>query len=126
MNQGRDAHPTEDWIDRQAFEQGASNVRKSEKVREVYAELKAVFSEDMTAREILECASLMVEATEESLYEPALPSQQGRLPFSQLPVHVVFEDWSWRILNREVIWEDGYSPHISEKDLIEHCLQMAA
>ena len=101
-------------------------MRKSEKIREVYAELKTVFAEDMTAREILECASLMVGAAEASIYEPALQSRQGRLPFSELPIHVVFRDWGWRILNREVVWEDDFSPQVSEKDLIEHCLKMAA
>ena len=101
-------------------------MRKSEKIREVYAELKTVFAEDMTAREILECASLIVEATEESIYEPALQSRQGRLPFSELPVNVIFQDWGWRILNREVVWEDDFSPKVSERDLIEHCLKEAA
>lgn len=101
-------------------------MRKPEKIREVYAELKTVFAEDMTAREILECASLIVEATEESIYEPALQSRQGRLPFSELPVNVIFQDWGWRILNREVVWEDDFSPKVSERDLIEHCLKEAA
>ncbi len=101
-------------------------MRKSEKIREVYAELKTVFADEMTAREILECASLIVEATEESIYEPALQSRQGRLPFSELPVNVIFQDWGWRILNREVVWEDDFSPKVSERDLIEHCLKEAA
>ncbi len=101
-------------------------MRKSEKVRQVYAELRAVFAGEMNSHEMLECASLMVKASEESLYEPALPSQQGRLPFSELPVHVVFEDWGWRLLNREVVWEDDFSPRVSEETLIQQCLQMAA
>ena len=101
-------------------------MRKSEQVRQIYAELKSVFGEDMTAREMLQCASLMVEASEESLYEPALPSHQGRLPFTELPLHVVFEDWGWRVLNREFVWEDDYSPRVSEETLIQQCLQMAA
>ena len=101
-------------------------MRKSEKVRRVYSELKSIFSDNMTSREMLECASLIVKASEESLYEPVLPSRHGRLPFPELPVHVVFEDWSWRVLNREVVWEDDFSPRVSERELIEHCLNMAA
>lgn len=101
-------------------------MRKSEKVRQVYAELKTVFAGELTAQEILQYASLMVEASEDSLYEPALPSQQGRVPFSELPVHVVLENWSWRIVNREVVWEDDFSPGVPTEELIQQCLRMAA
>lgn len=101
-------------------------MRKSEKVREVYAELKAVYGDEMTSREILECASLMIDATEDSLYEPAVPTHMGRVPFSELPVHVVFEDWSWKVLNREILWEDDFTPPVSKTLLIEQCLLKAA
>lgn len=101
-------------------------MRKSEKVRQIYAELKAVYGDEMSSREILECASLVVKATEESLYEPAMDSLTGRIPFTELPVHVIFEDWSWKVLSREMLWEDDFNPHTPTQLLIEQCLLLAA
>ena len=69
-------------------------MRKSDKVRQVYAELKAIYGEDMSSREILECASLLVDATEETLYEPANNLRMGRVPFSELPSK---DDGVWKL-----------------------------
>jgi len=99
---------------------------RSKKVREIYTELKSIFSDDLSSRELLECASLIVDASEDSLYEPKISNRIGRLPFSELPVNLVIEKYGWKIMSREVVWEDDFTPQISQQELIEQCLERAA
>ena len=99
---------------------------KSKKVREIFAELTSVYGDDLSSREILECASLIVDAHEGSLYEPKNSNRIGGVPFSELPVNLVMENYGWKVLNREVVWEDDFSPQISQQELIEQCLELAA
>ena len=101
-------------------------MRKPQKVREIYAELKSVYGEVMTSRELLECASLMVEASEDSLYEPKTDLRMGRTPFVELPINMIIEDWGWKVVNREMVWDDDYIPHESQSVMIERCLAHAA
>jgi hypothetical protein len=101
-------------------------MKKPEKVREIYAELKSVYGVAMTSRELLECASLMVQASEDSLYEPKTDFRVGRSPFSELPVNMIIENWSWKVMNREMIWDDDYIPHEPQSVMIERCLEYAA
>ncbi len=99
---------------------------KSRKIREVFAELRSAYGGDVPARELLECAMLLVNASEENLYDPKISNREGRIPFSQLPVNLVMENYSWKLMNREVLWEDDYSPRIPRDMLIEQCLSTAA
>ena len=101
-------------------------MRKTEKIRRVFFELKSALDGEMTAREILEGASLIVEASEDSLYEPAANEPNGRVLFSELPVHLVFENWSWRVLDGDPLAEVEDLPRMPTEALIEHCLRMAA
>jgi hypothetical protein len=98
-------------------------MQKTRKVREIYAELKSACGEVMSSRELLECASLIISASEDTLYEPVVEYRTGRVPFSELPVNQVMENWSWQVLNREMIWEDDFMPYVPKQALIEQCLE---
>jgi len=101
---------------------------KANKVRGVYAVLRDVADINVDARDLLECAHLLVEATEDSIYEPKVSLNMGPPPISELPLDVVFEHMSWKLLNREVDWEDEYDyiPHETQWELFERCLACAA
>ena len=45
----------------------------------------------MSSSELLECASLIISASEDTLYEPVVEYRTGRVPFSELPVNLVME-----------------------------------
>lgn len=55
----------------------------------------------------------MVDASEDSLYEPAVKLNVGPPPISELPLNVIFEHMSWKLINREMQWDDDYIPHQS-------------
>jgi hypothetical protein len=101
---------------------GDRKMQKPQKVREVYAELKLAFGDEMSARELLECASQIVNASEDTLYDPNVEYRRGRVPFAELPVNLVMENWSWKVLNREMVWEDDFMPQVPKQVLIEQCL----
>lgn len=101
-------------------------MNRSKKLRSVYAELKSALGDDLSSQELLDCAAMMVDASEDSIIEPSLSSHSGRLPFSELPVNQVIENYGWKILNRECLWEDDYMPPQSNQQLIEECLLRAA
>ena len=101
-------------------------MNKSKKVRSVYMELKDVFGDEMTSKEILECSALLVESTEDSLYEPVVDLNIGPAPINELPLNVVFEHMGWKLINREIVWEDDYIPHEPSEVLVEQCIDLAA
>jgi len=76
---------------------------KAAKVKQIYAILKEVAGDRLDTRELLESASSLVDAIEESLYEPKFSLQVGPPSISEMPLHVVFEEMSWKVFNR------GYS-----------------
>ena len=98
-------------------------MQKTRKVREIYAELKSACGDVMNSCELLEYASLIVSASEDTLYEPKVEYRTGRVPFSELPVNLVMENWSWQVLNREMVWEDDFMPRVPKQVLIEQCLE---
>lgn len=98
---------------------------KSKKVREIYAELKSVFGDEMSSRYLLECASRIVEASVHSLHEPNLDLSVSLVPFSELPVDVVMERYGWELMNRELMFEDDFIPRAPIDVLLEQCLAQA-
>lgn len=101
-------------------------MNNSNKVRGVYAVLKDVVGDEMSSRELLRCAALMVDASEDSLYEPVVSLNVGPPPISELPLNVIFEHMSWKLINREMQWDDDYVPHQSQEVLLEQCIALAA
>ena len=101
-------------------------MNKSNKLRSVYLELKNQLGDTLSQQEILDYAAMMVEASEDSIYEPALPTRYGRKPFTELPVNHIIENYSWKVLSREFLWDDGYTPPRSHEQLIDECFRSAA
>lgn len=101
-------------------------MNKPSKVRKIYAELKSVFGEEMPAHELLECAALIANASEDSIKPVAKTTFDGRAPFIELPVDEVMEMWSWRIVSQEFVGEDDFGPDIPEEFLFEQALSLAA
>ena len=101
-------------------------MNRSKKLRSVYTELKIALGDDLSSQELLDCAAMMVDASEDSIVESSLSSHSGRIPFSELPVNQVIENYGWKIMNRECIWEDDFMPAQSHQQLIEECLLRAA
>ena len=101
-------------------------MNKPRKVRQIYAELQRVYRTDISAHELLECASLIADASEDSIRSGGVTVHHGRTPFSELPVTEVMERWSWRIVSQDYTESDDYMPAVSQDVLIEHILAMAA
>ncbi|EEB78523.1 hypothetical protein GPB2148_1419 [marine gamma proteobacterium HTCC2148] len=102
------------------------SMNKPKKVRQIYAELQRVYGGEIPTHELLECASLIADASEDSISSSPKTAFHGRTPFSELPVNEVMERWSWRIVGQEYSAEDDFGPHMSQEALLEHTLSMAA
>ena len=79
-------------------------MNRSTRVRQVYEVLRDSNVDDLSPRELLRCAALMVEASDEPLHGPATSLNVGPPPISELPLHVIFEQMSWKLINRELEW----------------------
>lgn len=101
-------------------------MNKPQQVRQIYAELQSVYGGEIPAHELLECASLIADAAEDSIRPSGNTAHLGRTPFSELPVNEVMERWSWRIVSQEYAADDDFGPQIPQEVLLEHTLSMAA
>jgi hypothetical protein len=70
------------------------------KVREVYAELKAMLGDSVSSAELLECAGMMVEVAN-GKDRRRFGMMTPRATFDELPLDVVFGQWQWRLVVRE-------------------------
>ena len=101
-------------------------MNKPKQVRQIYAELQRVYGGDIAAHDLLECASLIVEATEDSILETQVSLHAGRTPFAELPVDEVMTNWSWRVVNQEYEGGDDFMPQVTQEMLLNHALAIAA
>jgi hypothetical protein len=91
---------------------------RTKKLRSVYNELKSVLDKQLNTQELLDCALLIIQADEESPYDPAMTNYLGRIPFSEIPVNDVMEKYSWKIMNREVLWSEDEKSYCDGQDLV--------
>ena len=101
-------------------------MNKPTKVRRIYAELKSVYGKEMPAHEILECATLIADASADSIRPTRNFVHQGHTPFSELPVDEVIEHWSWQVVSQEFVSEDDFGPDIPEEFLLQQAISIAA
>lgn len=101
-------------------------MNKPKKVREVFAELQRVYGGDIASHDLLECASLIVEATEDSIMETRVTLRNGRTPFAELPIDEVMTNWGWRVVNQEYEGGDDFMPQVTQEMLLDHVLAIAA
>jgi len=105
----------------------AEQMTRSNKVKAVYEVLKDTAVGDQSTVDLLECAALLVRASEEgSVYEPEVDLNFGPPPMSELPLTTVFEHMSWKLINREIVWRDDFFVYQSHQDLLEQCLTCGA
>jgi hypothetical protein len=71
------------------------------KVRMVYQELRAVLGNELSAKEALETAALLVELFDKDKAEFGAGILEQRPTFDELPVDVGLADGGWRVLSRE-------------------------
>lgn len=101
-------------------------MNKPKKVRQIFAELQRVYAGEIPTQELLECASLIADASEDSISKSGNTVFHGRTPFSELPVSEVIENWSWHVVCQDHLGEDDFGVHIPSQVLLEHTLLMAA
>ena len=101
-------------------------MNKPKKVRQIFAELQRVYAGEIPTHELLECASLIADASEDPISKSGKTVHHGRTHFSELPVREVIENWSWRIVCQDHIEEDDFGVHVPSQVLLEHAILMAA
>ena len=108
-------------------------MQKPQQVRHIYHELKAALGETMPADELLECASLIVDAATDTLSDGGVYHTDGRIPLCEMPVDEVISRWSWDLVEydynvapyRDQEFQDDYMAHIPD-DIKWQELLMAA
>ena len=71
------------------------------KIRLVYRELRTVLGDELSAKEALRSAALLVELFDKDDADFGASTQEQRATFDELPVDVALSDGGWRILSRE-------------------------
>ncbi|MEM1189955.1 MAG: hypothetical protein AAGI72_15595 [Pseudomonadota bacterium] len=101
-------------------------MNKPQKVREIYAELRGVYGDEVPANELLECASMIVDASEPVVKAPVTQIDHWRKPFDELPVYEVMEQWAWRMMCSECGADEAYVEHAPEQLMLSQILEEAA
>ena len=98
-------------------------MNKPQKIREIYSELKNVLGDEFPSHEVVECAARLVDASDDSLYEPkTYLGAGGPIPYSEMSVDQVIENCPWKVVSREWTGEDDFMPYVPKQVLIEQCL----
>ena len=71
------------------------------KVRKVYRELRAVLGADISAKEALRSAAMLVDLYETDGAAHGANFREQRPTFDELPVDVAIADGGWRVMARE-------------------------
>ena len=92
---------------------------RPQKVRAVYAELKAQLGATTSPADLLECAFAIVRCAEGDDMTPRHDRLSGPTPYIELPLDVLIERHAWRIMCEEAQSEDDYIPHEPAHVLIQ-------
>ena len=79
---------------------------RSQKVREVYRELRLSVQGKVSARELLHCAAALVESYDDDVDHSCFELRSGGLPFECQALDVAFADGGWRVMNYEESRQD--------------------
>ena len=101
-------------------------MNRPQRVREVYAELKEIMGNTMSPADLLECAWLIVRSADGYDIRPRYDLRTGTTPFEELPLDVLFDKWSWRLVCRDYQPEEPYTPHERPEDLLDQLFRFAA
>lgn len=76
-------------------------MNRSQKLREVYRELRLSVQGKVPARELLHCAAALVDCYDDGVDHSRFELRTGGLPFDCQALDVVFADGGWRVMNYE-------------------------
>jgi hypothetical protein len=76
-------------------------MNRTQRVREVYRELKASTMGDVPKGELLRCASELVDLCDKDTDHSRFELRQGGLPFDCQALDVAFADGGWRVMYHE-------------------------
>ena len=99
---------------------------KPQQIREVYAELKDVLGDSHNSSEVLECAALIVDLASDRKYGLRCGTSDGRTPFVELPLDILYSSWGWKLVCQEFKTEDDYVVAQRPLDLIDNLCRVAA
>jgi hypothetical protein len=94
-------------------------VRRSQKIREVYRELRESTPRTVPSRELLRCAADLVELFDEDTDSSRFELGTGGIPFEQQALDVAFADGGWRVLHLETARRDE-ALHEEARELLVH------
>ena len=94
-------------------------MNRPRKIRIVFAELSQVIGNIMSQTELLECASLMVEACDDTLTGGGVYLHDGRPALCELPVYEVIDKWPWELVRDEYIAPSTHDM-CSSDDYMDH------
>ena len=106
-------------------------MKRPQKVKQVYQELRMMLGDEYPAHELLESAALLIEVMEEDNSKPAKRKQDAWVPIYEKPLEKVFTDDRWKNLSCEEWWrqkigEDDVMSLQARLQLKNYGLEMAA
>jgi hypothetical protein len=101
-------------------------VKRPQKVREVYLELKQVLGEQVAAGELLACASQLVRIAEKDEVEPRYGADNGPVPFEETTLDVLFDRWGWKLVSQDSYSQDDAVSCRDHARLIDQLFAKAA
>ena len=72
---------------------------KPSKVRKIFDELLQVFGHETPEHELLSYASIIVDASVDTLTNGGIYHHPGRTPLCELPTYEIFNRWSWELVD---------------------------
>lgn len=99
---------------------------RPQKVRNVFAELKAVMGQTMSSSDLIECARLIVSCAEGNDVRKRYDLRVGATPFEELSLDTLYDRYSWKLMCQDYRSEDQYTPRQRPGELIEQLLMQAA
>jgi len=101
-------------------------MRKPDKVREVYLELRRALGTTVSSRELLSCAAQLVEVADARPHDKGQDSRTGRVAFDELPLDVLFDQWAWRLVSQGFESDDEVVANEHHEILIDRLFARAA
>ena len=108
-------------------------MNKSTKVRAIFAELVQVYGADIPEHELLDSASQLADAFDDTLTSGGVYFTDGRTPICELPVNEVIGIMDWQLLEfdykcngyRDDLYQDSYKVNVSDEIRLNQILMAA-
>lgn len=94
-------------------------MRRSQKIREIYRELRQSTPRTVPSRELLRCAADLVTLFDDNADSSRFELRTGGIPFENQALDVAFADGGWRVLHFETARRDE-AVHEEARELLMH------